>query len=139
MTLPARSAKTASLDLLSKLTNSMQLHLQPLPPSFNAHMCVTLCCVIADIYAPRHLSKAARAFQPQQLSSSTGYNVARAYGCSKLANILFVRQLARRLEGRPVVVAACHPGKLQGVIVSHTQQCIALSGLLTVSAVLLSV
>lgn len=33
-----------------------------------------------------------------------------AYGQSKLANILFTRELARRWRGRPVTVNALHPG-----------------------------
>ncbi|MCA9713221.1 MAG: SDR family oxidoreductase [Myxococcales bacterium] len=38
------------------------------------------------------------------------YNGWRAYGDSKLANILFTSELARRLEGTGVVVHAVHPG-----------------------------
>lgn len=38
------------------------------------------------------------------------YNGWRAYGDSKLANILFTRELARRLEGTGVVTHAVHPG-----------------------------
>ena len=38
---------------------------------------------------------------------STGW---RAYGESKLANILFTRELARRLEGTGVVATCLHPG-----------------------------
>ena len=32
------------------------------------------------------------------------------YGRSKLANILFTRELARRLEGKPITVNCLHPG-----------------------------
>lgn len=38
------------------------------------------------------------------------YNGWMTYGQSKLANILFTRELARRLEGTGVTVNACHPG-----------------------------
>lgn len=38
------------------------------------------------------------------------YSGWRAYGQSKLANILFTRELARRLEGSGVTVNAMHPG-----------------------------
>lgn len=39
-----------------------------------------------------------------------GYTAQRAYGRSKLANILFTRALARRLEGSGVTANCLHPG-----------------------------
>jgi NAD(P)-dependent dehydrogenase (short-subunit alcohol dehydrogenase family) len=39
-----------------------------------------------------------------------GYKIMRAYGRSKLAQILFTRELARRLQGSGVTVNALHPG-----------------------------
>ena len=39
-----------------------------------------------------------------------GYGAMRVYGHSKLANILFTRELARRLEGSGVTVNCLHPG-----------------------------
>ncbi|TFE00763.1 SDR family oxidoreductase [Jeotgalibacillus sp. R-1-5s-1] len=39
-----------------------------------------------------------------------GYSVAKAYGRSKLANILFTKALAKRLEGTNVTANAVHPG-----------------------------
>ena len=39
-----------------------------------------------------------------------GYNVVRAYSQSKLANVLFTRELAERLRGRGITVNCCHPG-----------------------------
>ncbi|MBF6180527.1 SDR family NAD(P)-dependent oxidoreductase [Nocardia otitidiscaviarum] len=39
-----------------------------------------------------------------------GYTGARAYGASKLANILYVRDLERRLRGTGVTANAFHPG-----------------------------
>ena len=44
------------------------------------------------------------------LSDSTGSGGFRAYGESKLANILFTYELARRLDGKAVTVNALHPG-----------------------------
>jgi NAD(P)-dependent dehydrogenase (short-subunit alcohol dehydrogenase family) len=38
------------------------------------------------------------------------YNGLAAYGASKLANILFTRELARRLEGSGVTASCLHPG-----------------------------
>jgi retinol dehydrogenase-14 len=41
-----------------------------------------------------------------------GYSVMRAYGRSKLANVLTARVLARRLEGTGVTVTSLHPGAI---------------------------
>ncbi|MBO4927487.1 MAG: SDR family oxidoreductase [Clostridiales bacterium] len=38
------------------------------------------------------------------------YNVVKAYSQSKLANVLFTRELARRLSDRGITVNCCHPG-----------------------------
>jgi len=43
------------------------------------------------------------------LQSEKGYGAIKAYGRSKLCNILFTRELARRLRGT-AVTANCHPG-----------------------------
>ena len=42
-----------------------------------------------------------------------GYSGFRAYGASKLANILYTQALARRLEGTGVVVHSLHPGTIR--------------------------
>jgi NAD(P)-dependent dehydrogenase (short-subunit alcohol dehydrogenase family) len=44
------------------------------------------------------------------LQGMTSYSGARAYSQSKLANVLFTYELARRLRGRPVTANALHPG-----------------------------
>ena len=44
------------------------------------------------------------------LQGETKYSPWRAYKQSKLANILFTRELARRLEGTGVTANALHPG-----------------------------
>jgi len=41
-----------------------------------------------------------------------GYQIMRAYGRSKLANILYARYLARELDGRGVTANAVHPGSV---------------------------
>jgi retinol dehydrogenase 14 len=40
----------------------------------------------------------------------SGFNVIKAYSQSKLANILFARELSERLKSRGITVNCCHPG-----------------------------
>ena len=44
------------------------------------------------------------------LGFERGYQIMRAYGRSKLANVLYTRELARRLEGTGVTANCLHPG-----------------------------
>ncbi|XP_036374681.1 retinol dehydrogenase 12-like [Megalops cyprinoides] len=53
------------------------------------------------------------------INSEKRYNDRRAYGQSKLANILFSRSLAKRLEGTGVTVYALHPGIVQTELGRH--------------------
>lgn len=46
----------------------------------------------------------------EDLQGERRYNGLRAYARSKLANLLFTRELARRLESRGVTANAAHPG-----------------------------
>jgi len=51
------------------------------------------------------------------LSGERGYHPMRAYGVSKLANILFTRELARRLGSGPQTANTLHPGVIATNIV----------------------
>jgi NAD(P)-dependent dehydrogenase (short-subunit alcohol dehydrogenase family) len=44
------------------------------------------------------------------MQAEQGFKTFREYGRSKLANILFTRSLARRLQGQPISVNCLHPG-----------------------------
>jgi len=46
----------------------------------------------------------------EDLGFERGYQIMRAYGRSKLANVLHVRHLSRRLEGTGVTANCLHPG-----------------------------
>jgi NAD(P)-dependent dehydrogenase (short-subunit alcohol dehydrogenase family) len=63
----------------------------------------------------RIVSTASRAhfraqFDIDDLQSRKGYSPMRVYGASKLCNILFTRELARRLSGTGVTANCFHPG-----------------------------
>jgi NAD(P)-dependent dehydrogenase (short-subunit alcohol dehydrogenase family) len=47
------------------------------------------------------------------------YFIMKAYGRSKLANVLFTRELSKRLQGRGVTVNCLHPGAVSTNIWSH--------------------
>jgi len=44
------------------------------------------------------------------INLTKGFNVIKAYSQSKLANVLFTRELARRLKDKGITVNCCHPG-----------------------------
>uniref|UniRef100_A0A0K8U2X9 Retinol dehydrogenase 13 n=2 Tax=Bactrocera latifrons TaxID=174628 RepID=A0A0K8U2X9_BACLA len=53
------------------------------------------------------------------LNSDKSYDPGRAYNQSKLANILFTRELAKRLEGTGVSANALHPGVVDTELFRH--------------------
>ncbi len=53
------------------------------------------------------------------LGFERGYGIMKAYARSKLANVLFTHELARRLEGKQVTVNCLHPGAVATNIWSH--------------------
>jgi NAD(P)-dependent dehydrogenase (short-subunit alcohol dehydrogenase family) len=58
-----------------------------------------------------HAHKSARkGLDFDDLQSEHGYSAFRVYGKTKLANIYFTRELARRLDGTGVTANALHPG-----------------------------
>jgi NAD(P)-dependent dehydrogenase (short-subunit alcohol dehydrogenase family) len=57
--------------------------------------------------------KLCRGIRFDDLQWSSGYRMFRTYGHSKLANILFVRELAKRLQGTWVTANALHPGAVR--------------------------
>ena len=44
------------------------------------------------------------------INLTKGFNVVKAYSQSKLANVLFTRELAKRLMDKGITVNCCHPG-----------------------------
>jgi len=63
---------------------------------------------IVNVSSDAHQSVREMRFDDLQLERK--YTMFTAYGQSKLANILFTTELARRLAGKPVTVNVLHPG-----------------------------
>ncbi|XP_055606426.1 retinol dehydrogenase 13-like [Uranotaenia lowii] len=55
----------------------------------------------------------------EDLNSTKSYDPAGAYEQSKLANVLFTRELSKRLEGTGVTVNAVHPGVVDTELMRH--------------------
>ncbi|XP_003224920.1 retinol dehydrogenase 12 isoform X1 [Anolis carolinensis] len=67
----------------------------------------------------------------ENLQGEKSYNGNKAYCNSKLASILFTRELARRLQGTRVTANALHPGAVITELVRHSAIMIFLGKLLT--------
>jgi NAD(P)-dependent dehydrogenase (short-subunit alcohol dehydrogenase family) len=67
---------------------------------------------IVNVASTAH-SAARKGIPFDDLQSEKRYRGMRVYGESKLANILFTTELARRLEGRGVTANALHPGTVR--------------------------
>uniref|UniRef100_A0A7N8WRD3 Zgc:112332 n=1 Tax=Mastacembelus armatus TaxID=205130 RepID=A0A7N8WRD3_9TELE len=61
------------------------------------------------------------------INSDRNYDPIKAYGQSKLANVLFARSLARLLQGTGVSVFSLHPGVVQSDLWRHQHQCIQMA------------
>ncbi|XP_059908856.1 retinol dehydrogenase 12 isoform X1 [Gadus macrocephalus] len=68
------------------------------------------------------------------LHSQGSYNSGLAYCQSKLANVLFTRELARRLKGTNVTVNSLHPGTVNSELTRHST---LMTVLFTVSSIFL--
>ncbi len=64
---------------------------------------------VVNVASDAHASAGGR-LDFDDLMSRRSYSLMRVYGKSKLANILFTRELARRLEGTGVTANCLHPG-----------------------------
>ncbi|XP_060618423.2 retinol dehydrogenase 12-like [Anolis sagrei] len=67
----------------------------------------------------------------ENLQGEKSYNRSQAYSHSKLANILFTRELARRLQGTRVTANALHPGPVASELGRHSTILIILGKMLT--------
>ncbi|KAM6977685.1 retinol dehydrogenase 12 [Aplochiton taeniatus] len=58
------------------------------------------------------------------INSERGYDPIKAYGQSKLANVLSTRSLAKRLQGTGLSVFSLHPGVVQSDLWRHLNPCV---------------
>ena len=58
----------------------------------------------------------------QDINWEKSYNPVMAYGQSKLANVLFTNELAKRLENTGVYAYSLHPGSVQTELLRYTGQ-----------------
>lgn len=65
------------------------------------------------------LAHVAGYIKKDDLNSEKSYNRILAYGQSKLANILFTRHLAKKLNGTGVTVYCLHPGSVNTDLMRH--------------------
>ena len=72
--------------------------------------------VVVSSIAHRH---ATSSFNFENINSEKYYSKWDAYGQSKLANILFTRELAKRLEGTGVTANSLHPGAIKTELSRH--------------------
>lgn len=91
-----------------------------LPVQVPSHSVISLW----DCYGMRWLAPTShpQCFQQSKLRTpraEASYDPFKAYGRSKLANVLFTRALARRLEGKKVYANVCHPGGIHTNLSRH--------------------
>lgn len=69
---------------------------------------------IVNVSSRMHANATSYGFEDFQFEQ--GYYIAQAYARTKLYNVMFTRELARRLEGSGVTVNALHPGMIRSEI-----------------------
>ncbi|KAI3367124.1 hypothetical protein L3Q82_008196 [Scortum barcoo] len=78
------------------------------------------CCAPARIVVVSSLAHNFGWIRFHDLHSQGSYNSGLAYCQSKLANVLFARELARRLKGTNVTVNSVHPGTVNSDLTRHS-------------------
>jgi len=76
-------------------------------------------CRVVVVSSTAHQMAPASGIEFDNLSGERGYSPWRAYGQSKLANLLFARALGRRLAGDGRTANAVHPGVIATELIRH--------------------
>lgn len=58
-------------------------------------------------------------FKNNDFLSERSYSPSKVYSHSKIANILFARELAKRLQGTKVTINSLHPGVVESELMRH--------------------
>lgn len=64
--------------------------------------------------------KGAKLFDPENLQLESGFTPYGAYGLSKLCNLMFTHELAKRTEGTGIIASAMHPGLVSTRLTSES-------------------
>merc|ERR1719476_1019518 len=72
-------------------------------------------------------AKPASDFENLGAAAEASYTPQKAYGRSKLANVLFTQALAERLAGKKVYANTCHPGVIDTNLFKHVEEKVAFS------------
>jgi WW domain-containing oxidoreductase len=86
-----------------------------------------------------HLRAPKEGIEFDNLSGARGYSPFKAYGQSKLANLLFAKELAKRLKGTTQTANAVHPGVIKTELTRSMSPIVGLGFLLASPLVLKSV
>lgn len=78
---------------------------------------------VISVSSSAHISTYPGGIDFNRISSNHNYSPRLAYGQSKLANILFSKELAVRLEGSNATSNAIHPGMVQSELGRHINMC----------------
>jgi len=81
---------------------------------------------VVAVSSAAHFDSYAEGILPlDQMHSESKYVRAKAYGQSKLANVLFVRELASRAGASGVLANAVHPGGVETQLARHAEKFVA--------------
>ena len=99
------AAPAADFDKLGQDYEAARRSNQPTQPTLQYTACLCFFCFDWQFFAVR--------------SSEADYHPFKAYGRSKLANVLFTRALDRRLSGKKIFANVCHPGGIMTNLPKH--------------------